>query len=136
MADLSITAASVIAAANATIEHGLAGATVTAGQVVYLDPTDSRLKLADNDSATAVVRDPRGITLNGASNGQPLAIARSGDVTLGAALIAGLAYYLSGTPGGLAVVGDVTSGDDPIIIGQAKSTTVLTIKISDPGVTL
>src|SRR5688572_11203202 len=104
MADLSITAANVVAAAGATIEHGTAGATITAGQVVYRDDADKKYKLADNDSATAAARDPRGIALHGASNGQPLAIARSGDVTIGAALTAGLAYYLSGTPGGIAVV--------------------------------
>lgn len=136
MASLSITAANVIAGSNATIERGTAGATITAGMVVYRDSGDGKYKIADADSATAEARDPRGIALNGASNGQPLAIIRSGDVTIGATMTAGLAYYLSPTPGEIGVVADVLSGDDPIILGQAKSTTVLTVKISDPGVTL
>lgn len=136
MASLSITAANVIAGAGATIERGTAGATITAGQVVYRDTADGKYKIADADSATALARDPRGIALNGASNGQPLAIIRAGDVTIGATMTAGLAYYLSPTPGEIGVVGDVLSGDDPIIIGQAKTTTILTVKISDPGVTL
>jgi hypothetical protein len=136
MASLSITAANVIAGSNATIERGIAGATITAGVVVYKDTADGKYKIADADSATALARDPRGIALNGASNGQPLAIIRSGDVTIGATMTAGLVYYLSPTPGEIGVVGDVLSGDDPIVLGQAKSTTVLTVKINDPGVTL
>lgn len=136
MAALSITAANVLAQAGATIEHGVAGETVTAGQVVYRDPTDGEYKLADADHATAAVRNPRGIALNGASDGQPLAIIRRGDVVIGATMTAGLAYYLSPTAGSIGVVGDVLSGDDPIIIGQAKSTTVLTVNIQDPNVTI
>jgi len=136
MASLSITAANVLAGSGATIERGTAGATITAGQVVYRDSADGKYKLADADSATAEARNPRGIALNGASNGQPLAIVRAGDVTIGATMTVGLAYYLSPTAGEIGVVADVLSGDDPIILGQAKSTTVLTVKISDPGVTI
>jgi hypothetical protein len=136
MASLSITPASVVIGSGATVEHGTAGATITAGMVVYRDTADGKYKIADADSATALARDPRGIALNGASNGQPLAIIRAGDVTIGATMVAGLAYYLSPTPGEIGVVADVLSGDDPIIIGQAKSTTVLTVKIQDAGVTI
>ncbi len=136
MASLSITAANVIADPSATIEYGKAGATITAGAVVYRDATDGTYKLADCDDASAAVRNPRGIALNGASSGQPLAIARKGDVTIGATMTAGLVYYLSPTAGQIGVVADVLSGDDPIIIGQAKSTTVLTIAINDPNVTI
>ena len=39
MADLSVTAASVVAGSNANIEHGTLGETVTAGQPVYKDST-------------------------------------------------------------------------------------------------
>ncbi|MEQ1901864.1 MAG: hypothetical protein ABL866_14170 [Devosia sp.] len=136
MASLSITAANVLAGSNAQIEHGTAGATITAGVVVYRDSSDGKYKVADADSATAEAKNPRGIALNGASSGQPLAIIRKGDVTIGATMVAGLAYYLSPTPGEIGVVADVLSGDDPIILGQAKSTTVLTVDIQDPGVTL
>ena len=87
MASLSITAANVLSGSGATIERGTAGATITAGQVVYRDTADGKYKLADADSATALARDPRGIALNGASNGQPLAIIRAGDVTIGATMV-------------------------------------------------
>ncbi len=135
MVDLTVTAASVV---NITAqgENGTAGATITAGQVVYLDTSDAKYKLADSDSGTAAVRQPRGIALNNASDGQPLTIAKSGPVTIGATLTAGVAYYLSDTPGGIAPVADLASGDYPCIIGMATSTSVLDIDINYSGVAL
>lgn len=136
MSDLSITAASVIAGADGNIEHGRAGATLTAGQVIYRAATDAKYKLADNDSGTAEVRRPRGIALHGASDNQPLAILRKGDITIGATLVAGTTYCLSSTPGAICPQADLASGDDVVIIGVAKSTSVLAVDIQISGVTL
>lgn len=136
MADLSITAANVVAGAGATVEHGTAGATVTAGQIVYLDDSDDKFKLADDNSGTAAVRAAYGIALHGASNGQPLAVLTAGPVTIGAALTAGVAYYLSDTPGGICPVADLASGEYPTIVGIATSTTVLDVQIQAAGVAL
>ncbi len=136
MADLTLTAANVLAGSNATTNLGTAGATITAGQVVYFDDTTKTYKLADTDSATAAVRSPIGLALNGASAGQPLMVQTGGDITLGAVLTAGVAYYLSGTAGGICPVADVTSGDYPVILGMAKSTSVLAIKIVEAGVAI
>jgi hypothetical protein len=137
MSDISITAANVAAGSDAVIERGTAGATITAGQVVYRDAADSKYKLADSDNATAAIRNPIGIALHGASNGQPLAIQKSGDITIGGTLTAGTAYYLSsGTPGGIAPLADIASGDDPILLGLATSASVLRIDIQDPNVTI
>ena len=136
MADITITAASVLKSATTVIEHGTAGATITAGQVVYLDSSDSEYKLADTDSATAAVRSPRGIALNNASDGQPMTIARKGPVTIGGTLAAATTYYLSGTPGGIAPIADVASGDYTCILGIATSTTVLDINIIGGDVAL
>ena len=136
MANLSITAASVIAGDNAILESGIAGETITAGQLVYKDETSKKFLLADSNSATAAVRTPRGVALNGASNGQPLVIQRAGDITYGATLTAGTAYYLSDTPGATCPLADVGSGEYVALIGLAKSTTVLTIAIQAPGVAL
>ncbi|TDH35719.1 hypothetical protein E2A64_10305 [Pseudohoeflea suaedae] len=137
MADLTITAANVVSGANAKITHGTAGETITAGQVVYLDSTTTgRWLLADTDSATAAVRAPGGIALNGASDGQPLAVQESGQITIGATIAAGVAYYLSGTAGAICPVADVASGDYPAIIGIGLSTSVLDIKIVAPNVQL
>ena len=136
MADISITATSVIAGGGAKTVEGVAGASITAGQVVYLDTTTGTYKLADNDSATAAVRSPDGIALNGAASGQPIEVLTRGRVTIGATLTAGVAYYLSGTPGGICPVADLSTGDYPTIIGIAVSTTVLDVLIHESGVAL
>lgn len=134
MADLSITAANVVAGSGARRTTGTAGATITAGQAVYLDASDSKYKLADNNSATAAVRSPDGIALHGAANGQPLTILTSGPVTIGATLTAGATYYLSDTPGGIAPAADLATGEYATIIGIATSTTVLDVDIHESGV--
>ncbi len=136
MTDISITAANVAKGADAVVEHGTAGAAITAGQVVYKDAADGKFKLADCDSATAAAKNPYGIALNGASSGQPLDVQRSGDITIGGTLTEGTAYYLSGTAGGIAPLADIASGDDPILLGLATSTSVLRLRIIDPDVTI
>lgn len=134
MADLSITAANVLKGSNAVVEHGIAGETIVAGKVVYREAATGKYKLADNNGASAAVREPRGIALNGGGDGQPLAIARSGDVALGAVLTAGVAYYLSDTAGGIVPVADIdTAGMYFVLLGLAKSTTVLGLDIQASG---
>lgn len=133
MADLVLTPASVIAASDATTESGVAGATITAGQVVALNTTTGKYVLADADGASGIDR-PRGIALNGASDGQPLKIAKAGNVTLGAVLTAGVSYFLSPTPGGIGVRGDVLTADIVSSLGIATSTTVLALDIQYSGV--
>jgi hypothetical protein len=135
MSDISISAASVLPGAGAVTEDGLAGATLTAGQIVYRD-TDNSYKLADCNGASATIRTPRGVALNGASAGQPVRIQKQGEITIGGTLTAGTSYYLSGTPGGLRPVADNTTGDYPSHIGISKSTTVLLLAIAASGVSL
>lgn len=134
MADLTITAASVAKGSDAMVENGTAGAAITAGQTVYLDTTSGTMKLSDNDGTGT--RSVRGIALHAAAVGQPIAYQRSGDITIGSALTAGQDYWLSSTPGGIAPRADLTTGMDPILIGVAKSASVLTLAIVDVGVTL
>jgi hypothetical protein len=134
MTDIVITPGSVIPDANAVIEHGWAGETITAGKVVYrADSVDGRYKLADNNSVTAEVRLPRGIALNGASIGQPVAILKSGRVTIGGTMTANVTYYLGDSPGGICPVGDLAAGEYPAIIGMATSTTMLDVDIQASG---
>lgn len=128
MADLSVTAANVLPGAGAMTEDGLAGATITAGQVCYRD-SDGTYKLADADGASSTIRTGRGIALNGAAAGQPVRIQRSGEITAGATLTPGTTYYLSGTPGGICPLADVGTGERWHIVGIAKSTTVMILSL-------
>ncbi len=136
MADISITASAVLAAASAVTETGVAGATITAGQMVYRDTADRKYKLADANGASALIRTPRGIALNGGSDGQPLTIAREGDITMNAVLTEGVAMYLSDTAGGICPVADVGSGEYATVLGIAKSSTVFALSINASGVAL
>lgn len=135
MSDIAITAVNVVAGSD-DVSHVTAAATITAGQLVYKDPVTTKRGLADNNSATAAVRVPEGFALNGAALNQPLAIQKSGPITVGGTLTPGVAYYLSGTPGGICPVADLTTGMYPTIVGIAVSTTVLDINIQPSGVAL
>lgn len=136
MTDISITAANVLAGTGAKKVNGTAGATITAGKVTYLDSADGKDKLADCDSATAGVRSPRGIALNGASNGQPITILTEGPITIGGTLVPGTTYYLSQNAGGICPLADLSTGDYTVIIGIALSASVLDVNIQESGVAL
>lgn len=136
MSDLSITAASVVKSTDAVLEQGYAGETITAGQPVYRDESTKLYKKADNNSATAAAKIARGIALNGGAVNQPIMIQKGGDITIGATLTAGARYYLSATAGGISPEADLGAGQGVCLLGLAKSTTVLTIDIQAPGVTL
>lgn len=135
MVDLTITAANVLASGQATKETGIAGAAVTAGQPVYKEASTGLFKLSDSNAAglNAVY----GLALHGALTGQPLTVVKNDpSYTVGATLVAGSAYYLSETPGGIQPVADLTTGETVVQLGIAISTTKLNLNIFAPGVTL
>jgi hypothetical protein len=134
MANLTITAANIVAVDGADIEHGTAGAAITPGQPVYRD-TAGKYQLADSNSATAAAKRPRGISLNTAATNQPLAIIKEGDLDMGAILTAGQAYYLGDTAGAIQPAADLAS-EDVIQLGIARTTSRMAVKILIPGVTL
>lgn len=135
MADLVITASAVLAGAASRTENGVAGEAITAGKLVYRDATTNKYMMSDSNAAAASARVVRGVALNGASDGQPLQIARPGsEVTMNAVLTAGVTYYLSDTPGGICPLADVGTGENFTPIGVAKSTTVLVFNPTVSGV--
>lgn len=136
MADITITATSVVAGSNARTEPGTLGETVTAGQALYKDTTTQKWMKADANSATAAARQATGIALNGGAVNQPVLVQKGGDITIGATVTAGVQYYLSDTPGGICPVADIGSGEYPCLIGLATSTTVLSLNFKYSGVAL
>lgn len=134
MADVSITASSVTPGAGAVFYDGIAGATITAGQTVYIDSSASNtLKLADADaqaSAACV-----GIATHGAAAGQPLRVQRGGYMNL-TGMTKGTAYFVSTTAGGICPAGDLTTGDFPTLLGIAASATSLKMSINVLGVAI
>lgn len=136
MTDLTITATSVVGDGSGKRAQGTAGEAITAGQAVYFDTTVNKWKLADSDSATAAAKTAGGIALNGAALNQPVTVQVEGDVTIGATLTKGTAYYLSETAGGIQPAADLGAGENVCQLGIAKSTSVLAVRIVAPGVTV
>jgi hypothetical protein len=135
VADISITAGNVSMGANGKWREGLAGATITAGQVLYEDSSDSfSLKLADAD-ASAAAANPVGIALNGGADGQPIRyVYEDDDFTPGGTLdLSGATsdgvLVLSGTAGAMCPSADIAAGDYPVVLGVVKSATKMNLKI-------
>lgn len=136
MADLTITAANVVQGADALTVTGLAGETITAGQPVYRSSTTNKWMRSDNNAATEEMRRVTGIALNGGALNQPITVQTAGDITIGATMINGAAYYLSDIAGGICPAADLTTGEYVCLIGIAKSTTVLKLDINYVGTVL
>ena len=129
MADITVTAGSVLQSTGAVTGRGTAGATITAGQLLYLDTTDSnKAKLADADAsqATALIA---GIALHGASSGQPIEYQTGGQINPGGTVVTGTRYFASGNAGGLAPHGDLAQNDWVSQIGVGVSTSIIDMNI-------
>lgn len=135
MADLTITAASVEIVLGSSTVEGTAGETITAGQPVYKDASDSDKVKAADANASKESADCVGIALHGATDGQPLVYVSSGDVDLGATLTIGTIYVVSATSGGIAPEGDLTSGQYTTILGVATAANNLKMNLKASGVT-
>ncbi len=127
MVDVSVTATEVLDASDTVVTNGHFGETVTAGQVVYKKASDGLFWLADADdtSATATVA---GIAMNGGAAGQPAEIAIGRTIDPGFTVTVGEIYVLSGTPGGIAPVADLASGDYVSIIGIGITASSLSLE--------
>lgn len=130
--DLTITAASVVPGARANYVKGgtIAGATITAGQLLYLDSTSGTYKLADAD-ASAATANVVGYAANSASAGQYVGVVTDDDdMTVGATLsTATPLYVLSATAGGYSPSASIAAGMYPCVVLTAKSTTKGIFKI-------
>jgi hypothetical protein len=133
MADISITAANVAISANTDTQakQAVAGATITAGQPIYLDPTSTPAGLATPaKTLTAVTSAVVGISLNGASSGQPVDyVVQDQAFVPGGTLVAGKVVMLSASTAGGFITQTPTdwdvTGQFGCILGIATSTTTM-----------
>lgn len=120
--------------ANTVIRVVAYGATISAGNPVYLDATDSTYKLCDTNlslAASAVV----GVALTPGVSGGYGVIATSGSVFLVGTTMAVSETYLAGTTAGdLMPVGDLASGGYNSRVGVASTANLLTLSISATGI--
>jgi hypothetical protein len=105
---------------------GTAGATLAFGDLIYLDPTDSRWELADANSASAADGDARGIlgicVLAAASDGSATTILLQGVVRADAvfpAFTINAPIYVSETAGDLTNTSPTTEDNVVRIVGAA-----------------
>lgn len=133
MADITVTAASVVPATSYRFVDGTAGATITAGQVVYLDTSVNTYKLADADD-TAAKAAAAGIALNGASSGQPVRVQTGGNINPGGTVVVGTIYVVSGNLGGIAPHGDLAQNDYVTVLGIGTTASNISLNIHASGV--
>lgn len=127
MADLSITAASVIPSANARRISRVAASTITAGQVVYR-LTAGTVAPADANGASPLFN-VLGIAENGGGAGQRISvITEDPALAIGATVVIGDVFILSATAGGIADVADAAAGHYVTVLGVAVSTSAINFK--------
>ena len=133
MADLSQTSGRVVPGAGATFGSGTAGSGgITAGEPVYVD-SSNLVQPAKGD--TAVHANCRGIAVNSASSGQPVTYQTSGNINIGATLVAGTVYVVAAdNAGAIAPNADMTSGNFPTLLGYATTTSNLLMLLTPTGV--
>ena len=136
MAAISITAANVVKGADATVvQTNLAGETVTAGQALYLKESDTRWWLSQSDGTEAEAA-VRGVALNGASAGQPLAVQTLGEITIGGTVAVGTFYAVGRTAGAIVPVSDLANPDRVSLVGYGKTAAILVLKPTATGVSI
>lgn len=111
------------------------GATVGAGQTVYIDTAASNVaKLADNNAsaATAVVK---GVALTAGVSSEAVIVATGGPIVLvGASMTVGATYYQGATAGEIVPESDLATNNYVSRLGIAETSTRLNLTIVNTGV--
>jgi len=127
MADLSITAASVVPSANARRISRTAASAITAGQVLY-QLAAGTVAPADANGASPLFN-VVGIAENGGGTGQRISvITEDPALAIGATVVIGDVFILSATAGGIADVADAAAGHYVTVLGVAVSTSSINFK--------
>lgn len=134
MAAITVTAANVARVDGETVSGYLAGATITAGQVVYVDSNGS-VQVGTNatSAGSGVGAQLVGVALNGGGSGQPIAILRNGTVNIGGTAAVGKQYCL-GTAGGVIPVDDIAGTEFITHLGVGLTTANIKLSINVSGV--
>jgi hypothetical protein len=132
MSDISITPASFVPSANATIIQGIAGATLTRGQPVYLDAATGTYKLY---VATSITTDGlAGLMCEDVAINQPcLVLVKDPALVLGGTLVTGDTVWTS-LSGLTKTIADLVSTWRIWVAGVATSSTVMNFSPVKGGV--
>lgn len=134
MADITVTAANVVPQSNAKTHYDrLANVAITAGESVSIDPTTGKIVLADNDAGGAAGTGTAGIAVASVGAGNICPYQNDGDLAIGATLVVGAPYFVSSTGGGICPAADLVTGSVTAFLGIAKSASILSVKVLNPG---
>jgi len=118
---------------NTTTRSVEYGATIAAGQSIYLDATN-KAQLADSN-ASAVTAAVKGVAMTPGVNGGFGLIAISGAIILvGTTMAVGETYYVGATAGSIIPDADLTTGDFVSRIGTAATATQINLSIEATGI--
>ena len=131
MADLTITTIQPSSSRSRAVT-ATAGEAIDAGELIYQDSADSKMKLADASAAATATLVGVALT-SAAADGDFLVYQASESVDLGAILTAGTFYYMSANAGKIAPHADLVSTNVVSAIGYATSTSLLTLSIANTG---
>lgn len=134
MADVSVTAASVQPGTTKAI--AVAGASITAGESIYIDANGkAQLAKADTTTHAGVGGGGVGIAMNGAATGQYVSYQQSGDYTVGGTVAVGTTYVVSpNSAGGIAPYSDLSTGNIITVLGIADTTSTINLNINISGI--
>lgn len=133
MSDVSITAANV-SLVSGSVATGTAGASITAGQSIYINGSN-QVVLAEANGTVAQAA-ATGVALNSAASGQPVTYAVNGaTVNIGGTVAVGTIYVVSAAnAGGIAPWADLTTTEYVTVLGVASTTGKIVLNINATGV--
>jgi len=105
------------------------GATIAAGQPVYLDATDNKVKLSDNNlsSAAATVK---GVSMTpGVADGYGYVATAGSVILVGTTMLVGETYYVGATAGEVVPDADLATNNRISRLGTAATATQLDLSI-------
>jgi hypothetical protein len=136
MADVVVTASAVSPGIGASLDRGLARATLEAGDALYKDPTDEKWGLADANGGDAAAN-CGGFAKHPSRANQPIEVHTGGPLVLGTSpLTPGATYFLSAAAGKICPAADLAPGMKTVVVGMAVSASTLQVALQKSGVTL
>ncbi len=135
--------AAVVSEDGAETVIGTAGAVITKGQALYLDPLTNTFLLAKATTTTgpplvlgSVQANLTGIALCSCNLAESVIVQVSGDLFTGNGdVLVGVAYQVSSNAGGVVAVTSSAAGWFMGLVGHGLDTSTLRLSISGPGST-
>jgi hypothetical protein len=110
------------------------GATISAGQAVYLDAADAKYKLCDNNASAAIAA-IKGVAMTpGVDTGYGYVATGGSIVLVGTTMSVGETYYAGATAGEIVPDADLATGNYISRIGTGASATQLDLTIKATGI--